>query len=659
VKRGACLLLLHVLLAAPVQAASPPDWLAAAIRRSVPPGTASARSVVLLKEQRVKVPRQGRIVTTTRLALRVLAPAGLVDASARADYTVGTSKVRSLKAWALSSAGTVVRSWTLEDAEDGCTLDAGQLYSELRWRTLADPLARVGEVFGFEAIVEEDALFAEWRWTFCSSVPVALSRFRLELPPGLTVRTRTANLDSTTVEHDGDAWTWEMHDLAGFQYEALAPSRADLAATLWVQALPTLSERSPAGLSLRDWMAASRWFVELTTTPSAITPEVADRARVLAGAATDTLERIRVLARYVQGLNYVAVDLNRGRGWGYRPHEAATVLRAGYGDCKDKANLLCALLRAQGIESWLLLLNVDARDALDTTCVSPFEFNHCITAILAPGSFRGISIDDGPTQRLIGFDPTDPLTLFGDLPAVEQGAWGLLIRDGSALVRLPVQPPEENRLSRRIDAELDSDGRLRALMVERSAGQAARDVRELRRGLTNSEFERQLETLLPRQGGSIVLRSWAVEEDSLTGRQKLTVSFDSPAFARLVADRLLAFRGALASLRTTWVLTDTTRTMPIALPAAWEDETLTVKLPQGYVLDERPSDLRVANDLGRLESSWVERDGALVMTRCWQLRPVTVPASRWSDVRSLYAALRATNEATVVLVRREAASRAH
>jgi hypothetical protein len=97
---------------------------------------------------------------------------------------------------------------------------------------------------------------------------------------------------------------------------------------------------------------------------------------------------------------------------------------------------------------------------------------------------------------------------------------------------------------------------------------------------------------------------------------------------------------------------DTARTLPIALEGRCFAETVIVRLPEGFALDERPADLKVVNDLGRLEASWAERDGVLVMTRRWEMRPLTVEAGRWGDVRALYAALRASNEAPIVLVRR-------
>jgi transglutaminase-like putative cysteine protease len=50
----------------------------------------------------------------------------------------------------------------------------------------------------------------------------------------------------------------------------------------------------------------------------------------------------------------VAVWLGNG---GYVPHDAATILENGYGDCKDHVALLGALLKAKGIASEPVLIN--------------------------------------------------------------------------------------------------------------------------------------------------------------------------------------------------------------------------------------------------------------------------------------------------------------
>ena len=652
-RRWQALAALALAIACPAQAASIPAWLAEASARPAPPGSSRASAVILHDEQIVEVRPKGSVLLTTRLAVRIAAAEAKDAASVTAGYLRGASQVQSLNAWTLDPRGDAVRVWNRKDAADVSDVEAWQLYTEYRHLALADDDIQPGQTFGFETVTEEqNSPFAQWSWWFRSPYPSARSRFEIRLPPGLEVAVRAAHLDSALQRHEGGAWSWEMRDQPASSREPLAPARPDLEPCLRVQALGPGGARSPAGLAFRDWGAVANWLADLTASQAVVTPELSARAEALTSGVSDTLARIQTMAAFVQRLNYVSMDAHISRGWGYRPHDAGTVLRTGYGDCKDKANLLCALLRAAGHPAWLMPVYWGGRDRIDSAWVSPTQFNHCITAILAPTTYHGPAIDIPRHGRVLAFDPTDPLTLFGDLPAQQQGSWALLVHAGAGgLVRLPLQPPGASRIERHIEAELDPRGALHATLVERRFGQSARAERDLRRSASERDYRHGIETRLAAQGGSVELRSWAATEDD-SGQYRLKVEYDSPSFARAVGGKVLAFRSALVSPRDPWTPADTARTMPIALPGECVVETLVVHLPEGFVLDERPDDLRTSSDLGRLDAAWSERDRSLVMIRRWELRAATVGPERWADVRALYGALRASSAATSVLMRR-------
>src|SRR5208283_3003611 len=98
-------------------------------------------------------------------------------------------------------------------------------------------------------------------------------------------------------------------------------------------------------------------------------------------AAPTLLAKIQALAAFVQDdIRYVAIELGIG---GYQPHAAADVLRHRYGDCKDKATLLSAMLREIGVASYYVIINSE-RGSLTTAAPPNIEFNHAILAIALP-----------------------------------------------------------------------------------------------------------------------------------------------------------------------------------------------------------------------------------------------------------------------------------
>lgn len=635
-------------------AGKPPPWLADALARPLPPGSDEACAAVLHDEQRVELRPRERTRILTRFAIRVLAKDGADRAAAAVPYVRGESEVLEFRAWLMDTDGGLVQEWKRSEAHDVSAIESGVLYTDERLLLSADAQAKPGHTWACEWIAHADPQFAEWRWWFESDVPVALSRFQILAPKHFEFLVRVVNADSVHERREQGNWSWEMRDLPALPSEPLMPFRSNLEASVCVRLAATDARASAWGVSFADWSDAAGWLAGLTEAPGRSTAGIALRARQITTGASDTLDRVSRLARYVQNMNYVARDDRLGVGWGYRPHDADAVLAAGYGDCKDKANLLCALLRSQGVEAWLLAVNSHDRDRVDSAWVSLSQFNHCITAIRTTAADPGPRLDGGRLGPLIVFDPTDPLTTFGDLPLEQQGSLGLLVApSGGGLTRLPVLPMAASRVTRWIRAELDSSGAMRGTLIESSVGQAARRQRGQRRTLGEQGYRRWIEDWLPAQGGPVNIITIATSDDTTGGAFHLRIEYDSPVFARSVDERLMTLRSELAYAPISSARFERRpRRTPVALRAECFAESVMVRLPAEVVLEQCPEPVRVQSDLGRFEADWREDRGVLFMTRHFEIRPVTAPPERWPDVRDIFAARHAAAQQGLILVRR-------
>lgn len=107
------------------------------------------------------------------------------------------------------------------------------------------------------------------------------------------------------------------------------------------------------------------------------------------------------------------------------------VISRGYGDCKDKATLLVAMLRAAGIQSYVALLKVGERQDILPDLPGMGLFDHAIVYV------------PGPPDTWI--DTTDRYARLGELPSADQGRYALIIRpETDALVRTPVASSQES-----------------------------------------------------------------------------------------------------------------------------------------------------------------------------------------------------------------------
>ena len=151
-----------------------------------------------------------------------------------------------------------------------------------------------------------------------------------------------------------------------------------------------------------------------------------------AGApAASQIETINLfLARLGDEVRYTGVELGEG---GLLPRKPSETLKRRFGDCKDKAVLLTAMLRASDIPAYVALLNAAEDEADVEESLPGFGlFNHVI--VVVPGS------------PALWIDPTDPYARAGELPVVDQGRLALIASPtATALTRTPEATSADNR----------------------------------------------------------------------------------------------------------------------------------------------------------------------------------------------------------------------
>ena len=99
-----------------------------------------------------------------------------------------------------------------------------------------------------------------------------------------------------------------------------------------------------------NWVEVSRWLSGLHDSQWAPDAAITEKVRQLTAGAKTELEKIHAIGHYVQNIRYISIQIGLNRGGGMRPHTAAEVFAKSYGDCKDKANLMRAMLKVLDID---------------------------------------------------------------------------------------------------------------------------------------------------------------------------------------------------------------------------------------------------------------------------------------------------------------------
>ncbi|HEX7176394.1 MAG TPA: DUF3857 and transglutaminase domain-containing protein [Pyrinomonadaceae bacterium] len=631
----------------------PPAWLRQAAATAAPVYDKKVPAVVLHDEGAMTVAPDGRVTTVSSYAVRVLTREGRGYASAIAYYETGTDKVKEIRAWMLRADGTLVKKYGKDETVDAA-VSLDDVYNEARARRISGvDEAEVGYVFGFQITTEERPYFAQAKWYFQQRIPVLVSRMTLSLPAGW--RASGVTLNHATVEPAtvGNSYAWELRNLQPIEPEPESPSVMTLAPRLAVNYAPAgAAVSSGAARAFSTWSDVSKWYSELSDPQAEPDDELALKARELAAGAKTELEKIRAVGRFVQNIQYISIQIGIG---GYRPHRATEVFAKKYGDCKDKATLMRAMLRALGLKSYPVLIFSGDSTYVREEWASPTQFNHCIVAVRVSDETQAASVVTHPVLgRLLIFDATDDHTPVGDLPDHEQGSWALVAAGAEGtLMRMPVTPPEANRLEREAEVTLTADGLITAVLRERSQGQSAVRQRGMFHQLSRADYQKMVEGWITTNGATLArLSKVEPTDDHAGGRFSLDVDFSAERYAQTMANRLLVFKPVIVSHTGMPAVGASQRKHPVVLKGRAFSETVRFKLPDGFEVDELPEALKLDSDFGSYAASYEVKDGQLLFKRTLVQRASTVPADKYKLLRDFFGRIRAVEDSPVVLARK-------
>lgn len=641
-----------VLMATPALAVGDdaPAWLRQAAALKAPAYDKKISSVVLLDESTMTVGEDGRVTTVSTYAVRILNREGREAAVASEGYETDFGKVREMHAWMIRPSGQV-KSYGKDDVIDQAEA-LNDVYDESRLKKIvAVDDAEPGSVFGYQTTSEMRPYFNQTVWYFQGRSPVISSRLTLVLPSGWRATGITFNHAAVNPVVNGSSYTWESRDLPPIEFEPAGPTWTNLAPRVAVNYFPVEGTRAPASRTFDNWTEVSRWYTELSELQATPDERLAAKARELTANARTELERIRAISRFVQGIQYISIQIGVGR---WRPHAASEVFAKSYGDCKDKANLMRAMLKTLNITSYPVLIFLGDPTYVREVWASPRQFNHCIIAIKVADETQAATVIRHPTLgRLLIFDATDEQTPIGDLPDEEQGSLALIAAgDSGSLVPMPTMPPESSQLDRTADVVLAADGSITASLKEKSVGQTAVNERRAFHSLSNSNYRAMVERWITRGATAAQVTRVDPVDNSSEGKFDLSVDFSALGYAQLMQDRLLVFKPAIVSRRESLFLTDAIRTQAVVLDSRAFNETVRIKLPAGFEVDELPDAVKLNTAFGAYATSYETKDGQLIFTRKLVQRAMTLPVEQYSVVRSFFERIRAAEQSPVVLAKK-------
>ena len=412
----------------------------------------------------------------------------------------------------------------------------------------------------------------------------------------------------------------------------------------------------PKTPGIQSWADVGTWYSNLTRGRLDSSPELQRTVTELTASAPTPLEKIRALANFVQtDIRYVAIELGIG---GYQPHAAADVLRHRYGDCKDKATLLSAMLREIGVASYYVIINSE-RGSITTAAPPNIEFNHAILAIALPDGAGAAPLaarmHHAKLGELLIFDPTDYLTPFGSLRGALQDNVGMLVSpDGGELVQLPQLPATSSGTQRTAKLTLDAEGTLRGDVHEIRIGDPASQQRFILRSSTDeTDRIKPIEALL-----AVSLPSFQITKASIGNLRvadkpfEWNYTFEAAHYAKVGGELLLLHPRVIGKHSSALLETRESRLHAVEFNGPEKDtDVFEIAVPPGYSIDQLPPPVNLDRGYAAYVSKTEWLGQTLRYTRSFEVKAVAVAARDAEDLKEFFRAIDNDERSTAVLKR--------
>jgi transglutaminase-like putative cysteine protease len=610
-----------------------PEWAHIAAGDTDAAFLGSAAVAVRLDETLVKVETDGTFLTEHRVIIEILRNEGASSASHTVYYNAASDKVQEVNSWIMRNGVEVEQKGRREWLDIAANAN-GALIDETREIFVnLDSKAVKGDLVVFLTRVQSKEFLGDRIYDYTPFyVPRAAAKVEITLPAGWTVTQHSFGpMPKPLFAQDGAVSRWNL---------PATPFSAEESHSAEERSGLVISVRSPGAqlATFNDWPEVGRYVNQFQVSQCDTSPELSAKVKAVTAGCADDFARIRALGHYVQDLRYVAINRNLALGHGYRPRAASEVLHMGYGDCKDKATLLRALLREIGVKSSIVLVWVANGARIDEAVASPAWFNHAILAIelpTVPDEWRSATVTAGGRNFLI-FDPTNRTTLVGDIGESIQDTRAFLCLDGGGeMITLPARDGESGfALHRRIRVQVNPSGAALCTGSIQASGQIAAAARSFTEASgTDLDLEKLVSYQMSEGFRQATITEKKFQDDPVSGVAQLDFSCSLPSYGQPIPGGRVVVKFDLFSHHQTPVFPEHERRNAIRLfPLVIHDE-VTLSLDPGIELQDVPKPASIQSPYGKYSLQVVRQDNGLVVTRHYELMRTVVPVEEFARLK--------------------------
>jgi hypothetical protein len=213
----------------------------------------------------------------------------------------------------------------------------------------------------------------------------------------------------------------------------------------------------------KSWEEVNNWAMELFPTQKNLSPGLQQKIKEIKDSNATPEQQVGAALRFVQDdVRYMGIEVGENS---HRPANPDKIFAQRFGDCKDKAYLLCTMLKALSIEASPVLINTRYKQSIKEWLPAANTFNHVTVQVKLNG-------------RTYWFDPTISYQRGNiDMISYPDYQYGLIVAQGTiSLTKIDNKEPGKVQVKEQFDVA-DMSGNAKLIVTTYYTGSFADDTR--------------------------------------------------------------------------------------------------------------------------------------------------------------------------------------
>jgi len=544
-----------------------------------------AGAIILKDINKVTVFNNFTYTTLIHEKIKILNKRGVNDyCEVVLPYSTEYQKIEILDAKTITPDGKILKpdKRAINDVTPPFIVSA-PIYSDIKYRTITMPGCTSDATIEYQVAITTIKPYMDNNFfdsdRLQTSDPVELSIYEVSFPKDIKPNYRQYNFStppSILETKNRVVYTWELKNIPQIIPEQNMPPMSDVANRVAIS-------------TVESWDALAKWYWGLAGEQYGTDHAIDQKIEELTKGLSTTDEKIHAIYNYVaMNIRYVGIEFGIE---GYKPHKAVDVFKNKYGDCKDHATLLIAMLRHIGVTAYPVLVDTAGIAKMDPSLPSPGQFDHEIVAV-----------PEGKNYWFL--DSTSDVTGYKDLPPMDQGRDVVIIQpDRATIVKTPVFPAKTNSVIDNRTVRIKDNNSIEITMNITYNGVYSMYEKSMLRGMKPLQRKSFIESTANEVCPGAILSNYSISDIySLNIPVNISLTFTCEDYVIKAGDLLIIKVPTMSVQNLSQIVARDKRTYPLVIGYNFEkSNTVNFNIPAGYRIRYVPDNTKYTNKFGSFD----------------------------------------------------------